>query len=1303
MKIKHFFLPVLSALVASELLFASNLATSNHDNNVIDGSSNNPVDTIIGKENINRDDIAPLTLLAKKSSTLDINKAISKLDCVKDIKPLSNSNINTWYTLTLKDGKDVIEEIDNVRNANIFDVVDFDYVMKTDGTVVNENLPSLDKVDPYINAINGDKAWQSLKDEGLPSGGSKDIVVAVLDTGVDIQHADLKPNIWKNYQEVPYDGVDNDNNGYVDDINGYNFFSQYDKTNVTDLNGHGTHVAGIIAADNNQIGLTGLAYNVKVMPIVVAGPNGRIDASAVTQGVEYAIRNGADVINMSFGGPTYSLPMLEMLKIANSNAILVAASGNNHKPNEEMEGYPGYFENIYPASLPYVIGVMSCDNNFKESSFSNYDSIKNNDISYDVFAPGENIKSTMPNGQYGTMSGTSMAAPIVSGLAALLRSKYSNREQFSNNFIKAQILSSSSIDPTITHYLYGKPHENVAKVIDCYAALSKKANPNLSISNNNYLDLKSYNPINNEDGILNPNETIRVGFDINNIGGACKNINIKVSSKDRYVTITKPSIHLDSVGVYSVTETNRTYDKDDNLIDFIDYVEFNVLDSCPNNYRISFNAHITCDGNYVFNDDFDIEIDNGIILPTRIKSNYTLLKNTKYIVAQTVVVEKGATLTIEEGAEVQYFTQNFASYFNTDAPYITVVGTLNINGTKENKVIMRPYETYQYYVCGIYSVDGSTINIKNLEAYNIMISCRDDNPEYSSHSVNISDSNFLYEGHGSMGDYLILSDPENTGFWRYHNVNFLADNITNTRVSIPRSSYSKVNICGDAINSSFNSPNVCFQPNKDVKIENNFFTTDVNRHDYFDARKQIINFQSNNHKMDINNNVIKIKQRTLQKLRSEFLIQTDATETNIIDLKNTTFLGVPSDYIPYMIDGFANGNINLTNLNKTNFANVWPMITSIEMLNSNKEMISYIGEEEITFKVKFNKAMDLDSMFRLNFGSVDPFIGFEIPGKFSDETTWIGKYNFTSNVGDGVYYLSNNELYSKDKEQLFNMADTYFFNLDTASAQSKTISAENTTRGILVKWSQDELSDLMGYNIYRKDPDYDGYTKINQTIISKDSSSYLDTNIMYDTTYSYKFTMVTTEFKETEPSDPISITAQNPSELNLVHTPIGRATVGDNIYIDLKLAVYIKKINVNVFYRVKGEKDYKRISGESDNGFGENYTARIYISNEYLSGLEYYIESSDGFVTLYNGTKDNPYTIKVFNKPNKGALGDVNNDGDISVIDASMIQQFIAGKITLTDQEKKRADIDGNGVIDINDINKLMDYIDGNISTLEGK
>lgn len=235
--------------------------------------------------------------------------------------------------------------------------------------------------------------------------GKREILVAVIDTGVDSDHPDLKPNLWNDPKTVQGGKV-----------YGWNFVSN--KANPADEHGHGTHVAGIIGAiANPRAGISGVAHNVSIMAVKYysdANP-GSVNLRNTVAAINYAVEKGAKIINYSGGGPEFSEDEYLAIKKAEAKGVLfVSAAGNEHQDTDKVENY--YYPSAY--RLSNILSVAATDINNKLLPSSNWGKVR-----VDVAAPGENIYSTLPGGKYGYMSGTSQATAFVSGVAALLLSQ----------------------------------------------------------------------------------------------------------------------------------------------------------------------------------------------------------------------------------------------------------------------------------------------------------------------------------------------------------------------------------------------------------------------------------------------------------------------------------------------------------------------------------------------------------------------------------------------------------------------------------------------------------------------------------------------------------------------------------------------------------------------------------------------------------------------------------------------------------------------------------------------------------------
>lgn len=253
-----------------------------------------------------------------------------------------------------------------------------------------------------IDAVSAPEVWRA----GYTGNG---VVVAVVDTGVDYTHSDLDDNIWINTREISGNGVDDDRNGFIDDIAGWNFVEF--NNNPMDQDGHGTHVAGTIAAEKNGAGTIGIAYDAQIMPIRVLGENGGTSPD-IAQGILYAANNGADVINLSLGGSAPQPEVAKAIQYATERgAIVVMAAGNS---GLDQPGYPAYY------AKNWGIAVGAIDQSYSMADFSNQAG-SDPKLNY-IVAPGVDIDSTSLYESYESLSGTSMAAPHVSGVVALMLS-----------------------------------------------------------------------------------------------------------------------------------------------------------------------------------------------------------------------------------------------------------------------------------------------------------------------------------------------------------------------------------------------------------------------------------------------------------------------------------------------------------------------------------------------------------------------------------------------------------------------------------------------------------------------------------------------------------------------------------------------------------------------------------------------------------------------------------------------------------------------------------------------------------------
>lgn len=651
---------------------------------------------------------------------------------ITGLEKLMDTSTGVWYIASVTG--DVQQAMANVRALDNVVLAEYDYMYAAADTTlidsdtvaeaVQGNASCLDQW--YLRSGNLQKSWDLLRTRGIAAGGDSSVVVAVIDTGVDYTHEDLKDNIWVNTKEIPGNGIDDDGNGYIDDVYGVDLETGRDSG--MDDNGHGTHVAGIIAASNNHIGVVGLAYNVKLMPIKAGMASGFFNQSQIAKGILYAYNNGADVINMSFGGSASTIAVQDALETAYTRCVLVAAAGNDGMPNEGLLARPAY-----PAALSYVMGVMSVDMWGVESRFTNYDVKKYNSVEYEVYAPGSQILSTIPGNRYATWSGTSMAAPYVSAMAALLRSAYPDTNTYPTKFIYGQIAATGGRSAICCDPEHHGLH-NLPKIVDIYNALTQLPKPEVSAADFLGFDDKSLSDQNNGDGVIDAGETVALAFTLRNRWGAAKDVTLSLDAKSQagidcpYIEFLTNDVNYGNVGTYASIDYGKT--KEGTFVTGVDADKsllVKIADDCPNDYIIALNITVTAkndldaDDAKVYSSEAKttINVRRGTLLPSIITEDMTLTKDHYYILPNATLIQEGVTVTVEPGTQIQFWTDDpHDAYADTAITYLKVDGTLLCQGTEDEHIRMFPSELMSYYRVQLYEGSKGTIKLYYTDVVN---------------------------------------------------------------------------------------------------------------------------------------------------------------------------------------------------------------------------------------------------------------------------------------------------------------------------------------------------------------------------------------------------------------------------------------------------------------------------------------------------------------------------------------------------------------------------------------------------------
>lgn len=351
---------------------------------------------------------------------------------------------NSTYDLVVYNIEDqtkegVINAINSLKDNPAVAYVEPDYILTATDTTPNDS--SYSKL--YgLTKISAPTAWDTYT-------GSKNVVVGVIDSGIAYTHSDLADNIWVNPGEIAANGIDDDDNGYIDDVYGWNFVD--DNNKPLDDNGHGTHVAGTIGAvGNNGVGVVGVTWNTQIAALKFLDSSGSGYTSDAILAINYAEEMGFDIANNSWGGASYSQSLKDAIDAY--DGVFTAAAGNNGTNNDSRAFYPAGY------TSSNIIAVAATTSSDAKASYSNYGK-----TTVDLGAPGDAIYSTYLNNSYTTLSGTSMATPQVSGAAALLKSYDTS---LTTAEIKSLILSNVDALTSLNGKTVTGGRLNVAKCID---------------------------------------------------------------------------------------------------------------------------------------------------------------------------------------------------------------------------------------------------------------------------------------------------------------------------------------------------------------------------------------------------------------------------------------------------------------------------------------------------------------------------------------------------------------------------------------------------------------------------------------------------------------------------------------------------------------------------------------------------------------------------------------------------------------------------------------------------------------------
>lgn len=1147
----------------------------------------------------------------------------------------------TFYEATTSE--DVWATVDKLSdNENILSA-EPDFVWeKTDTTTVAATDEEIN-AETHFPCMDVTGVWKDCFDPAKKEAPGKGTVVAVIDTGVDYTHKDLADNIWVNEGEIPGNGIDDDGNGYVDDVHGVDFVDG--DSDPMDEHGHGTHVAGIIAMTPGNGGGVGVAYGAKIMCVRAGQANGSFASSDIAKAIKYAADNGADVINMSFGGTGRSYLVESALQDAFPSCVLVAAAGNDGLPtNDAKQASYLFTEDIYPAGYKYVIGVMATDNNKSLAYFSNWDFKEGSGCEYEMAAPGVGIYSTLPGNRYACWSGTSMATPNVAAAAAILRSKYTDKSKYSSRYIMGQLCSAT------TSRAYGFRSYPELNIRD---SLTRQAHPNLTLDEVYTLDYQDVSSANNGDGIAQPGETIDMGVAVWNRWGAATDVTVKVDAisdggvANKYVEFINDEVKLSDVGTFASVNNGFTY-TDEKLTGISNPIRFKIKEGTPNDIQITFNFTITAKNGLDEKDTvvytikpkptYTLTVQNGIALSGIINEDMTLTNDKLWILENNVLIPEGVTVTVEPGTRIQFWSADPNNKYGASANvYLQVEGRFIAEGTEEQPIEMYPgkgFEDNAVTITGTkndnYYKDSGLLDDDYVEKYASLKYVNIYNANYTSYSalkgrpfnVTIIDHcNFMYNCSFSFGT-LYAKSIANSHFsnmsMKYQNYGIEANDITTTLFD----NYDNQRVYPYDLFEKNVALNYHGKKDEEPSIR---VGASVRHYNLLFANNAILNsFYLNNY-----DNIRAIGSFDASDNRTTFDISGNYWGTTNPDLVKVQCYD--ADWNVSKNDLIQEPYLTLDD----DMSEIYPFVTEAYLTDKDGNRIDKVsGAQTVKMHVKFNRDMASDVQPMVTYGGSEPYTDFAVSGDWANAREWVSEFKIDPYIDLGTMYIRVKGAAAADDKWLVTGTDwgRFKFEITNSSAQSMSLTGEGQLGKNFLSWMQDDYDTLAGYNIYRatkydadKKPEKQNFTRVNKSVLNADELSFIDENVRAGTDYYYYFTVVDTDLNESKASNVISCCPLEGEPPVIVHTPVKTLTPDKAIAITADITDNVKVAGATLYYKNKSADSWKSV--DMRNTTGSVYKATIAAYEVTDEEILYYITATDGANVVYCGTADEPNVI----------------------------------------------------------------------------
>ncbi len=1120
--------------------------------------------------------------------------------------------------------KDIWVLADKLKEMAEINSAEPDFLWKNTAEGLAEEVSAEEMAkETHFPMLDVENVWGGLYQDNIRPGNG--VVVAVIDTGVDYNHKDLAENMWKNPGEIPDNGIDDDGNGYIDDVYGYDFVEN--DGDPMDDHGHGTHVSGIIAMSPGNGGGVGLAYGAKIMAIKAGQSTGYFSSTDIAKAIRYAVENGADVINMSFGGTGKSNLIESALEDAFATCVLVGAAGN--------DGLSTDYEEIYPAGYQYVLGVMATDNSGKLANFSNWDAAVGCGCEYEITSPGVAIYSTLPNDKYARWSGTSMAAPNVSAAAAIIRSKYPNKSKYTSRYIMGQLVSATK--DIVEHYDKSTDRIFTYPLLNIHDSLTNQPKPNLKLTQVYMFDDPSISENNNDDGIAQPGEIIDIGLSAFNYWGIASDITVKANAvsaggvENPHIEFINDTAVLNDIGTFSTGNNSFQY-TDGALTGVSSPVRVRIKDGAPNDVQIKLNFEVFAKNGMDENDNtiynvypvpsYTITVQNGQVLNGVIKEDMTLTADKYWIIENNVLIPSNVTVNVEPGTQIQFGSVSPSNPYGTSANvYLQVEGRFICEGTEEkpisflrgNKSSSKGAVIKSPSVLPILD-DDTEHNYTSLKYVDMMIA--------SEITATTMDHCNIYSSFDSVGIYsreiknsVFYTDIQLNGVYSWPVI--VENNIFCNNTIDFGDSYQAIETGNVYLNcktgkkltsrkytlSYDNSPT-----SEDFKQGHNAYLANYNLNS--PAQLRFVYTSSGHSDVDISGNYWGTTNPKLMKLQCY-----DADwDVSLNDLIQEPFLTLEDD-----------------------MSEIYPFVTEAYLTDTDGNRTDTVNSgQNVTMHVKFNRDMAQDIQPMVTYGGSEPYTDYLLSGDWTGAREWTAQMTIDPFIDLGKMYIRVKDAVADDDRWLKTGNDKarFFFNIEKSSAQSMALQGNGEIGFNNLTWMQDDYETLAGYNLYRS-TSYDkdiplakqGFVKVNRSVISSEECSYIDRDVEQGVDYYYYFTVADTAFKESAPSNVIMCTPVDSEAPVISHKPVKAAVPNSQLAITANVTDNVAVRNVSLHYRTVGNESYTVVPmrNTSDNAY------RAVISSYEVGEqpIEYYITASDGTNTAFYGTENEPVQISV--------------------------------------------------------------------------